>query len=176
VWWRRGRVELPVQKKVARISTSLVNSSYLVQPSSADRIRLDQPIFLANPYRHQDWSTSTLRHPIPTHRGEVRLDVQPLIRLQLVLLRWQLFFCHLFFEVSGTSACNSVGPPLSKPRAPRMLTPPSLSPPSKLKRPVYFSCCIPPGNSLTFVVGPLSFGHPQLYLSYSMCNVQLKWH
>jgi len=30
-------------------------------------------------------------------------------------------FCHLFYEVSGTSACNSVGLPLSKPRAPRLL-------------------------------------------------------
>jgi len=29
-WWRRGRVELPVQKKVARMSTSLVSSYYLV--------------------------------------------------------------------------------------------------------------------------------------------------
>ena len=27
-------------------------------------------------------------------------------------------FCHLFYEISGTSACNSVGLPLSKPRAP----------------------------------------------------------
>ena len=57
-----------------------------------------------------DWSTPTFRHPVLSHRGEVRLDVQPLVRLQLELLR-QLFFCHLIYEVDGTSTCSPVGLP-----------------------------------------------------------------
>ena len=84
-------------------------------------------------------------------------------------------FCHLFCEVGGTSACNSVGLPLSNPRAP-MLRPPLPSPPSPLHRPLHFPVCVPAGDSLLLIVDLLSLGHPKFQLSHPMFNIELKGH
>jgi len=37
-WWRRGRVELPVQKKLPRIYYKLSQLFYLTRLTSADRV------------------------------------------------------------------------------------------------------------------------------------------
>ena len=62
----------------------------------------------------QSLSASGLRHlnfsapnPNPLRRGRVGCAVY-LIRQQVILVLRQLFFCHLFCEVSGTSACVPV--------------------------------------------------------------------
>jgi hypothetical protein len=46
-WWRRGRVELPVQKKLPGTYYKLSQSFNLIQSSSRDQVRPDQPINLS---------------------------------------------------------------------------------------------------------------------------------
>jgi len=84
-------------------------------------------------------------------------------------------FCHLFYEVSGTSACNSVGLPLSNPRAP-VSRPPLPSPPSTLHRPLHFPVCVPTGNSFLLIVDFLPLGHPEFQFGHPMFNIELKRH
>jgi hypothetical protein len=84
-------------------------------------------------------------------------------------------FCHLFYEVGGTSACNSVGLPLSNPRAP-MFRSPLPSPPSTLHRPLHFPVRVPTGNGFLLIVDFLSPGHPQFQLSHPMSNIEPKRH
>ena len=90
-WWRRGRVELPVQKKVASTSTGIVCSFISpAQPLQAEFKRASR-LVLNSPYQHRDYCTPAFRRPIQSHRDEERLDERP-FRLLLELLRWQLIF------------------------------------------------------------------------------------
>ena len=108
-WWRRGRVELPVQKKRPRICYKLSQLFFLTWLTSADRVQPSQSIILSPPLStsrrwHPNFSAP---NPNPLRRGQVGCATS-LIRLQELIQVRQLFFCHLFNEVSGTSACNPV--------------------------------------------------------------------
>jgi len=107
-WWRRGRVELPVQKKRPRVCYRLSQLFFLIWRASADRVQPDQSIFLSLPLSTSGSGTSTLRHPVPTRRGGVGVGVQLYFKLRKRLQVRRLYFCHLFCEGDGTSACNSV--------------------------------------------------------------------
>ena len=105
-WWRRGRVELPVQKKRPRVCYRLSQLFVLIRLTSADRVQPDQPIFLTLPLSTSGSGTATLRHPILTRCGGVGVDVQLYFKLRKRLQVRRLCFCHLFNEGDGTSACN----------------------------------------------------------------------
>ena len=113
-----GGSNSPSKKGLPECTTSLVSIFCLIQLSSADRIQLNQPIFLCH-------------IPIGIRTSAPRLfdtQSQPaekksggcvaFIKLHYAKTGSPFVFCHLFCEVSGTSACNSVGPSLSKPHAP----------------------------------------------------------
>ena len=106
-WWRRGRVELPVQKKRPRVCYRLSQLFFLTRPTSADRVRPGQSMFLRLPLSTSGSSTATLRHPVLTRCGGVGVGVQLYFKLRKRLQVRRLYFCHLFYEGDGTSACNS---------------------------------------------------------------------
>ena len=125
-WWRRGRVELPVQK----IPWLNVLQAYSAFCSRASKLLLTksqraQPIYLTLPI-----SVSGQRHPgfmtpASPPPGVVRADAAALFRrLERKLCRCccQLLFCHLFIEMGGTSACNSPEYSPVEPARPLMVT------------------------------------------------------
>ena len=125
-WWRRGRVELPVQKipwwnVLQACSAFCSRASKLLLTKS----RRAQPIYLTLPtsvsgQRHPGFMTPASPPP-----GLVGADAAALFRrLERMLYRWccQLLFCHLFIEMGGTSACNSPEYSPVEPARPHMLT------------------------------------------------------
>ena len=98
------------------LADSLSYLANLCQPSLA------RPVdsFLGNPHRLQDHRTSTLRRPFPTYRGEVGVDGAAFIRLLLIQAFRRLFFCHQFYEGSGTSTCTPVTPSPVEPTHPHL--------------------------------------------------------
>jgi len=70
-WWRRGRVELPVQKNPIQSVYKLVQPLVLARPLSADRLRPSQPMYLKRPLPtsgslHLDFSAPNSH---PSRRG-----------------------------------------------------------------------------------------------------------
>jgi hypothetical protein len=97
-WWRRGRVELPVQRKLSRIYYRFIQLFNLTRLTSTDRVKPGQPIFLSPPLsasgrRHLNFSAP---NPNPLRWGQV--GWQPVFRLQPLLVR-HLCFRHQFIEV-----------------------------------------------------------------------------
>ncbi len=106
-WWRRGRVELPVQKKLSGTYYKLSRLFYLAPPAPTDRVERGQPVNLsprspALPRWHPHFSAP---EPDPSGWGQVRW--------QPVLLGCNHYwFCTCFLPPvlggSGTSACGPV--------------------------------------------------------------------
>src|SRR4030043_89563 len=48
-WWRRGRVELPVQRKLSRTYYRIIRLFNLARIASTDRVNPSQPINLSPP-------------------------------------------------------------------------------------------------------------------------------
>jgi hypothetical protein len=121
-WWRRGRVELPVQKKLSRASYKFSQLFNLTWPTSTDRVRPGQPVFLSPPVpafgqRHPGFSAP---NPSPSGWGSGWMATY-LVRLQPLLV------LHLFFATGfmrerhlNLQSCNAL--PLSKPRVPILRT------------------------------------------------------
>ena len=108
-WWRRGRVELPVQRKLPRISYRLSQLFSLARLTPADRVQAGQSISLSPPFStlgrwHPDFSSPT---PDPPRWGWGGCAAY-LIRRQLVLVLCQLSFATCLMRVAATSACNPV--------------------------------------------------------------------
>ncbi len=158
-WWRRGRVELPVQKKVARTSTGVVGTLILpglplsTELNQASQLKLSQSP-LASGLLHPGISSP---NPNPPGRGQVGWC--GLVRQQQELLLRQLFFCHLIYEVDGTSACRPVGFSLSKPRAPINMNFLKCSAGFFLQCPLNFTLGLTPGDGITLVEHPLAPAH-----------------
>jgi len=96
LWWRRGRVELPVQKQVARTYYKFSQLFYLARPASAGPVWPDQSIVLS-----QSVSTSGPEHPDfsapnPDPSGGDQAGCAALFRQRSELLRWQLSFATCF--------------------------------------------------------------------------------
>ena len=77
-WWRRGRVELPVQERSAKTSTSVAGVLVLAPPSSTGVVLRGQPTGLWSPLSasrrpHPDLTSPSL-HP----RGGTPVDVAAL--------------------------------------------------------------------------------------------------
>ena len=110
LWWRRGRVELPVQK----IPWGNVLQAYSAFCSRAPELLLTESPGSQPNCLTLSISVSEQRHPgfmTPASPPPelVGADAAVLFRrLERKLCRCcQLLFCHLFFEMGGTSACNS---------------------------------------------------------------------
>ena len=112
-WWRRGRVELPVQKNPIGSIYRLIRQFILARPLSAERLRPGQPIFLRRPLPasgppHLDFSSPSTR---PSRRGQAGRDCLSL-GCQCVFAFVVSLCCHLIYEGDGTSACSSgIKPP-----------------------------------------------------------------
>ena len=106
-WWRRGRVELPVQKSPPRVSTSLFGCLFSLHCHPPADFSGASRCFLGGPHRHRGRSTSTFRRPVPNPSRRGQGGRSCLVRQLGRILFRQLLFCHLFYEVDGTSACNS---------------------------------------------------------------------
>jgi len=108
-WWRRGRVELPVQRKLPRISYRLSQLFNLARLAPADRVQPGQSISLSPPCStlgqwHPGFSSPT---PDPPGWGQGGCAAY-LIRRRLVLVLCQLCFATCLMRVAATSACNPV--------------------------------------------------------------------
>ena len=97
IWWRRGRVELPVQKKLPRIYYKLSQLFSLIWPASADRVRPDQSITLSLPLSTSgQWHLNfAAPNPNPLRRGRVGCAAY-LIRLRKRIQVRRLFFATCF--------------------------------------------------------------------------------
>ncbi len=100
-WWRRGRVELPVQKSFTRSFYRLSRPLYLAPPPSADRLRRSQPVSLRQPLPASGLQHLGFSAPYPARRGEARESVAALVRLPVRIRVRQLLLCHLISEVDG---------------------------------------------------------------------------
>ena len=109
-WWRRGRVELPVQRQPLRICYKLGQLFNLIFRASTDRIPKDQPVNLSSPTtgirvkapRH----CVTQSHPTGARTGWMCYLKITRQRLKLVLRC--LFFATSLTSLMTSSACNSV--------------------------------------------------------------------
>jgi len=108
-WWRRGRVELPVQRKLPRMSYRLSQLFNLTRLAPADRVQSGQSIYLSPPYSTLGWWHPDFSSPTPHPPGWGRGGCAAyLIRRQLVLVLCQLSFATCLMRVAATSACNPV--------------------------------------------------------------------
>ena len=78
-WWRRGRVELPVQKRVARIYYRLSRPPF-VSPDHRPPTESGQASQLIFPgvRRQLPRGTPAFRRSLSTHRGEIEVNAQPI--------------------------------------------------------------------------------------------------
>ena len=121
-WWRRGRVELPVQR---------ASRSNMLQACPAISSRSKGPQPAGNPREPAgglgslatgvaEGCTSTYgAHSPPSRRGEGGRGSR--VRLPGLLYFRQLLFCRLVDEVDGTPACDSARPPPVETTRPQMM-------------------------------------------------------
>jgi len=115
-WWRRGRVELPVQKAPRSdiLQAYPVFCSRLRELPPAGITPRPADFSLTARYRRERGRIPDLWRPLPRLREWQGADVaavRPLVRIH----DRRLFFCHQFYEISGASACN---PPENAPVEP----------------------------------------------------------
>ncbi len=120
-WWRRGRVELPVQKapnwNVLQAYPAICFACRSFRrPNLRRRSRLVLgPASSALGQQHPGFMAPASRPP-----GAARADVAALRQLGRVHDR-QLLLCHLFTRCGGASACNSAKHPPVEPARPHRL-------------------------------------------------------
>lgn len=120
-WWRRGRVELPVQKRLSGTYYKLSRLFYLARPTPTDRVGPDQPVNLspllpALKRRHPHFSAP---NPDPSGWGQVRW--QPVLLGCNHYWFGVCFFAALFRRLQRLRLQSCNAPPLSKPRVPMYL-------------------------------------------------------
>jgi len=106
-WWRRGRVELPVQEKLPRICYKLSQLFDLTRQTSADRVSAG-PVDISFAALIDMTAAAPQLFDIHSQPVEVGSGWMccRLVRQQKRIHVRQLYFCHLFNEVDGASACN----------------------------------------------------------------------
>ena len=118
-WWRRGRVELPVQRASrSGCATGLAVLVFHYRGSDRQGVRGSQPMSLWPPYRRRASRTpncSAQSAPSGAGAGGRSRYVK---RLGLAVLARQLLLCHLFTRCGGASACNPAGKPAVEPARP----------------------------------------------------------
>jgi len=117
-WWRRGRVELPVQKKLSGTYYKLSQLFNLAPATPTDRVTRGQPVNLSSllPALERWHPGFSAPDPDPSGWGQVRW--QPVLGCN------HYWFCICFFATGfrrerhlRLQSCNA--PPLSKPRVPK---------------------------------------------------------
>ena len=118
-WWRRGRVELPVQKKLPRTCYRLSQLFNLAWLASANRVQPDQPVFLSPPAPASGWRHPSFATPIPNPPGWGQDGCAAyLIRQRMRIHVRRIYFATSFMRERHLSLQSCYSPPLSKPRVP----------------------------------------------------------
>ena len=135
-WWRRGRVELPVQKTPrSGYATGLAGDNCLAPTPlyrRQDCAGASRKVFGPSHRRQSDRTSIYGAHSPPSRIGGDGRS-RPVRRLGLAVA-CQLFFCHLFTRLDGASACNPAETSPVEPTRPHYLSIIS-SPLNRVRRP-----------------------------------------
>jgi hypothetical protein len=118
-WWRRGRIELPVQRKNA-LSLLQAYPAVLSRPAGRrePEHRRNQSMALWPPLSTSEQPHPDLSAPIPRPPGGVRVDVARLVRRPGQTHVRQLLFRHRFSEGVAPRPATQVRRSLSSPFVP----------------------------------------------------------